>query len=69
MMGGLAEEGFVFLAGPLAGTEHGRVRALVIVEAPDEAEIERRLADDPWVHGGLLVTASIEPWQIFVRSA
>ena len=68
-MSSLAEDGFVVLAGPLAGSEAGRVRALVIVDADGEAEIERRFADDPWVRAGLLATVSIEPWQIFVRAA
>ena len=47
-MNALADEGFVLFAGPLAGTEHGRLRALLIVNADSEAEIHRRLADDPW---------------------
>ena len=47
-MNGLSDEGFVLFAGPLAGSENGRIRALVIVDAADEAEIHRRLADDPW---------------------
>jgi uncharacterized protein YciI len=68
-MDGLAGDGFVLFAGPLAGSEQGRVRALVVVEASDAEEIEQRLADDPWARAGLLVTASIEPWQIFVRAA
>ena len=47
-MNALADEGFVLLAGPLAGTEQGRLRALLIVNAESEPEIHRRLADDPW---------------------
>ena len=46
-MNALADEGFVHFAGPLAGSEHGRLRALLIVEAADAEEIRRRLADDP----------------------
>ena len=60
------QEGFVLFGGPLAGTEHGRLRALLIVDAGSEAEIHRRLADDPWVRTEQLVTTSIEPWNIFV---
>ncbi len=55
-MNALADGGFVLLAGPLAGTEHGRVRVLLIVNAEDEDEIHRRLADDPWVTTEQLVT-------------
>jgi uncharacterized protein YciI len=65
-MNTLAEEGFVLFAGPLAGSEHGRVRALVVLDADSEAEIHRRLAHDPWVPSEQLLTASIEPWKILV---
>ena len=65
-MSALSDRGFVLLAGPLAGTEHGRARVLLIVNAEDEDEIHRRLADDPWVSTEQLVTARIEPWQIIV---
>src|SRR5215208_7820345 len=65
-MNALAEEGFVLFAGPLAGSEQGRVRVLLIADAEDEAEIHRRLADDPWVPTEQLLTVSIEPWNIFV---
>ncbi len=65
-MNTLADEGFVLFAGPLAGTEHGRLRALLILSADDEAEIHRRLADDPWTISGQLDIATIEPWDIVV---
>ena len=65
-MGALAEQGFVLIAGPLAGSEHGRARILLIVEAADEAEIHRRLADDPWSLAQQLVIHSIEPWSLVV---
>ena len=65
-MNGLADEGFVLFGGPLAESEHGRIRALLIVNAEDEAEVHRRLADDPWVPTGQLVTTSVEPWNIFL---
>ena len=60
----LAEEGFVLFGGPLAGSEQGRVHVLLIVDADSEAEIHRRLTDDPWVPTEQLVTVSIEPWEI-----
>ena len=62
----LEDEGFVLFGGPLAGSERGRVRAMLIVNASSEDEIHRRLADDPWVHSRHLVTTSIEPWSIFI---
>jgi uncharacterized protein YciI len=65
-MKGLAEEGFVLFAGPLAGTEHGRLRVLLIVDAEAEAEIEHRLGADPWTGTKRLGITSIEPWTIFV---
>lgn len=65
-MSALAGEGFLLFAGPLAGTETGRVRVLLIFEAESEAEIHRRLVDDPWVRTDQLITANIEPWTLLV---
>jgi uncharacterized protein YciI len=65
-MNALADDGFVLFAGPLAGSENARVRVLLVLNADDEAEILRRLADDPWVPTEQLVTVSIEPWKILV---
>jgi uncharacterized protein YciI len=65
-MNGLADEGFVLFGGPLAGTEQGRVRVLLVVEAEDEAAIHRRLASDPWIETHQLVTSGVEPWTILV---
>ncbi len=65
-MNELAEQRFVLFGGPLAGSEQGRVRVLLIVNANSEADVHRRLADDPWVATEQLLTASIEPWTILV---
>jgi uncharacterized protein YciI len=65
-LSGLAGEGFLLFGGPLADTESGRVRALLIVDAQSEADIHRRLADDPWVPTEQIITTSIEPWKILV---
>jgi uncharacterized protein YciI len=65
-MDGLAADGCVLLAGPLAGTESGRLRALLIVEARHEDEIRDRLADDPWTRSGHLEIKGIESWNVFV---
>jgi uncharacterized protein YciI len=59
-------EGFLLFGGPLAGSVNGRVRVLLIVDAESEAEIHRRLADDPWVPTEQLLTVSVEPWKILV---
>ena len=65
-MNALAAEGFILSQGPLAGSEQGRVRVLLIVDADSEAEIHRRLADDPWVPTQQLLTASIESWNVLL---
>ena len=65
-MNRLAEDGFVLFAGPLAGSEHARMRVLLIAQAASEADIHRRLADDPWLRTQLLVTTSVEPWNLLV---
>ena len=65
-MNALAGEGIVLFAGPLAGSEHGRIHALLIVNADSEAVIHDRLAADPWAQAQRLVTASVEPWNLIV---
>jgi uncharacterized protein YciI len=68
-MNALSDEGFVLFAGPLAGTECDRIRALLIADAYSEADIHRRLADDPWTLAERLVITSIEPWNLMVGAA
>ena len=63
-MNGLADEGFVLFAGPLAGSEHDRIRVLLIADADSETDIHHRLADDPWARTQRLVTTSVEPWTL-----
>jgi len=65
-MNTLANEGLILFAGPVAGSEHGRIRVLLIAEAPSEADINRRLADDPWELAQRVVTTTIEPWNLLV---
>ena len=65
-MNALADQGVVLFGGPLAGSEHGRVRVLLIVNAESQDAIHRQLADDPWVQSEQLVTASIDPWRLLV---
>jgi uncharacterized protein YciI len=58
-MDALYEEGLFALVGPLEGSRD----VLLIVRARDAAEIERRLAADPW-SGGMLETVRIAPWTL-----
>jgi len=63
-MNALADEGFVVLGGPIGdGSPH---RAMLIVAAPSEQEVERRLAEDPWRRDGVLKVTSIERWEILL---
>ena len=65
-MNGLSDQGVVLFAGPLAGSENGRIRAMVIMDVADEAEIHQRLADDPWTLSQHLAIVSVESWNLFV---
>jgi uncharacterized protein YciI len=65
-MNHLADDGFVLFAGGLAGSEHDRIRVLLIAEAADEGDIHRRFADDPWQRAQQVVTTSAEPWNLLV---
>lgn len=60
----LVEEGVVVLGGPVG--EGDGEHALLVVDVESEEEIRARLADDPW-EGHLLTTASVEPWQVWLR--
>jgi uncharacterized protein YciI len=65
-MNALAGEGLILFGGPLAGSEAGRIRVLLIADAADEANIRQRLADDPWAITQQLTIASVEPWTLFL---
>ena len=53
---------FILLAGPLPG---GPVhRALLIVQSSSAAEVRAKFSEDPWIRSGILVTRSVEPWEI-----
>ena len=47
-MNALAREGVILFAGPVAGSEQGRIRVLMVMSGNNEAEIRRRLGEDPW---------------------
>ena len=63
-MDALFMQDFVAFAGPLEGTRD----ALLIIRAKDEAEIARRLGDDPWTQNGLLTLKDCLPWQVRLGS-
>jgi uncharacterized protein YciI len=63
-MNALDQEGFIVIGGPVGGGP----RTLLMVEAQSEAEIRRRLGEDPWEPLGLLTVASVEPWEILLGS-
>ncbi|WP_051969478.1 YciI family protein [Kitasatospora azatica] len=65
-MNNLADQGLVLIADPLAGSEHDRIRVLLVADADSEADIHRRFADDPWEQTYRLVTTSVEPWTVLV---
>jgi uncharacterized protein YciI len=65
-MNALADEGVVLFAGPLAGSEAGRIHVLLIVDTDSEAAVLDHLAADPWAQEQRLVTTSVEPWILFV---
>jgi uncharacterized protein YciI len=58
----LVDDGFILLGGPLEG---GR-ETLHIVEAPSEAAIRERMAEDPWAKTGMLTPVSIEAWTVLL---
>jgi uncharacterized protein YciI len=58
----LADERFVAFGGP-AGDEN---EVALVVDAPDEATIRARLELDPWVGTRVLVTATVEPWTMWL---
>lgn len=61
-MDGLVDDGFVLLGGPVGD----RRQTLHVIQAADEQEIRRRLAEDPWAHAGLLEVGSIQPWALWL---
>jgi uncharacterized protein YciI len=62
-MDGLTEDGFVILGGPIGDGQE----VLLVVEAPDKREVERRLEPDPWLSMGILRIAEIRPWTIWLE--
>lgn len=69
----LADEGRIVLGGPIGigGTFDGGHRAMLVFDVDSEQTVRSILADDPWSEGrmGVLTIASVEPWQILLKSA
>jgi uncharacterized protein YciI len=63
-MNALESDGFVALGGPIVGTPD----ALLVVRARDEAEIEDRLAADPWTRNELLRSTEMRLWSLRLGS-
>ena len=59
----LADEHFVILGGLLKYSKH---RAMLILNALDESVLRKRLAEDPWMHTGVLRTIEIYPWEVLL---
>jgi len=59
----LADEHFVILGGPLKYSKH---RAMLVLNAPDEGVLRKRLAEDPWMRTGVLRTLEVYPWEVLI---
>jgi uncharacterized protein YciI len=59
----LAADGFIVLGGPIGGGGH---RAMLVVDAADEAEVRARLDADPW-KPHMLAIDSVRPWTILLE--
>lgn len=61
-MDGLVIDGIILVGGPVGDGQ----QTMHVVEARDEEEVRRRLADDPWAHAGLLEVGSIQTWALWL---
>jgi len=60
----LAGEHFVVLGGPLGN--YSKHRALLILDAPSEAILRKKLAEDPWMRTGVLRIVELYSWEILL---
>jgi uncharacterized protein len=58
----LVDEGFIILGGPLGDG----ARALLIIEAADEGDVQERLGEDPWVPMGMLHIGTLEHLRLWL---
>jgi uncharacterized protein YciI len=63
-MDGLVKDGLVVMGGPIGDGEGEDT--LQVVEAESEEAVRERINDDPWGED-MLVTKSVEPWQVWLR--
>jgi uncharacterized protein YciI len=63
-MDGLVEDGFVVMGGPIGDGEGEDT--LQVVEAESEEAVRERINDDPWGED-MLMTKSVQPWQVWLR--
>jgi uncharacterized protein YciI len=63
-MDGLVEDGFVVMGGPIGDGEGDDT--LQVVEAESEEAVRERINDDPWGED-MLMTKSVEPWEVWLR--
>jgi len=63
-MDALLDEHFVVLGGPLGN--YSKHRALLILDAPNEAILRKKLAEDPWMRSGVLRTVEFYSWEILL---
>jgi len=63
-MDALTDEHFVILGGPLRN--YSKHRALLILSAPNEVVLRKRLAEDPWMRTGVLRTIEIYHWEVLL---
>ncbi|MGC4107644.1 MAG: YciI family protein [Thermomicrobiales bacterium] len=60
----LVDAGSLLMAGPFADERGG----VMILEAEDEAEVLRLLADDPFTINGVFATTEVRPWVLVAGS-
>ena len=64
LMDNLADEGFVFIGGPLDDTDY----VLLAIRADNALEVRARLDADPWHVNRLLEITRIAPWTLRLGS-
>jgi hypothetical protein len=61
-MDGLVDDGLIVIGGPVGSG----ARTLHLFEAAGEAEVRRRMREDPWAAAGLLEVRLVEPWALWL---
>src|SRR5437667_10595436 len=59
----LADEHFVILGGRL---KYAKNRAMLVLDAPNEVVLRKRLAEDLWMRTGVLRTLEIYAWDVLL---